>query len=155
MRPTNPYQPPDATAVASFSPRFDAGKLAAKYLQLLACLSVAATLVGLLFFDRLNLDISPLLLFWASKHLANHGKTARKWVIGICYFNLIGIAFLFVLTLYYGTGKDSPIEFRSGIDAPGILQIALLSCILSVLLVIPVWILRTPEAKREFAVEAG
>jgi len=151
MRPTNPYQSPETPKFATFSPRFDAGKLAARYLKFLACMSIVAMLIGLFFFNKLNFDVSPLLLFWTAKHLANHSRTARKWVIGICYFNLFAIASMLALTLCYGTGEDSPIEFRSGIDVPDLWQIAVFSIILSVLVAIPIWILRTPEAKREFA----
>jgi hypothetical protein len=62
----------------------DIGRFVARYLQVLACLSIVSMVATAIFFDALHIDFSFLLLFWAAEYLIQHNPKARRWTIGVC-----------------------------------------------------------------------
>jgi len=93
MDDDNPYKSPlEATpSEAEDRPRFDAGKLTARYLQAIGVLSVLSDTYMFLVHGRLSFYISAVILFWAARHLLKHSRTARMWVIVACIVNMTGV----------------------------------------------------------------
>ena len=154
MNEMNPYAPPKAesTIASQFKPRFDAGLLTARYLQVLGVVSIVNMIVGLVFFDRFIFDITAVVLFWGAHYLVRRSPTARKWTLGICLFNLIGICLGVVFVVVFGTSNVT-LKIGQTIHNPPIFQVLLVTTGIAVLPAIPAWLLLTPEAKREFVSE--
>ena len=71
--------------ILDYAPRteFDTGRFVARYLQVLAWLSIGWMVASLIFYGSLRLDFSFVLLFWAAAALKRHSPTARKWVLAL------------------------------------------------------------------------
>src|SRR4051812_14341140 len=81
---------------------FDTGRFVARYLQVLAWLSVVSMLVSLLR-GSLHINLSPVFLFWAAAGLKKHSPRARLWVIWLDVLMLVGAAALFLWIAVDGT----------------------------------------------------
>jgi hypothetical protein len=77
-----------ALATLDYAPRteLDTGRFVARYLQVLAWVSIASMIAGPIFFDSLYIDVSPFFLFWAASALKRRSPTARKWVLAVAVF---------------------------------------------------------------------
>jgi len=152
MPSLNPYESPgtESGPAALARPRFDAGKITGQYLRTLGVLSILNMIVSLVFFDRLDIDITFVFLFWAARHLTQHSQTARKWTIGICVFNLIGILFFLIYTLVFGT-SGMTLKLGNSTQIPQIQYVILFLLVIAIFVAIPIWLLLTPEARSEFS----
>jgi len=164
VQEANPYESPSRGFDSdTLVPRFDAGRATAHYLQFFACLAVLSMAVEFLFYDQLVLNIAPILLFWCAYHLLHHGRRARKIVIVICSFALIVVFFavLSLLLTVFIAGTDnmtlsvfSPTE-RNPEFWNVILAMFALTATVTTIFGIPLFLLNSPEARREFEIEDG
>src|SRR5688572_5111444 len=74
---------PLATLDHAPSTEFDTGRFVARYLQVLAWMSIASMIAYPIFFNTLHIDLSPIFLFWAASALKRRSRTARKWVLAL------------------------------------------------------------------------
>ena len=151
MNENNPYQSPSAAEASEtkFRPRFDAGKLTARYLQVWSVLSVLNMIFSAAFYGRINLDISAVLILWAAHHLIKHSKTARTWVMAICFINVAGIL-IFILVSIFAPLDWYTISFAGKGMSPNRFIVIGIPIVFLVIVSIPLWLLNTEEAKREF-----
>jgi hypothetical protein len=129
---------------------FDIGKFLGRYLQALACLSIGSMVVSAVLFDSLNVDFSVILVFWAAAYLIRHQPAARNWTIGFCSLILMTSIGLSVYAVIAGTDQ---ITFRMGgikFEHPAPLTISVISGITAVMVGLPLALLLTPQARREF-----
>src|SRR2546425_1047667 len=93
-----------APPILDYRPRdeFDTGRFLARYFQVLACLSIAWMIAAPIFFNSLDLDVSPIFMFWAASALRRHSPTARKWVLGVTGLPLAVGTLLFLSVAFFG-----------------------------------------------------
>jgi hypothetical protein len=127
----------------------DIGKLVARYLQAFAWMSVAWMIISPIFFDSFHLDLSVIFLFWAAAYLMQHDPTARKWTIGVCAFALALVVGMFIYAAVAGT-EGMTVTIGRRIDNPSLGQVAVVSLIFAALAGLPLVLLLTPKARREF-----
>lgn len=128
----------------------DIGKFVGRYLQALACLSIASMFVSVVFLDSLNVDFSVILVFWAATYLIRHQPAARNWTIAFCCLILISLV---VLAAYAAIAGTDRITIRMGgakFEQPSMLTISILSGITALMVGLPLALLLTPQARREF-----
>jgi hypothetical protein len=142
----------DAQPILDYSPppEFDTGRFAARYLQVLALLSIGSMLARAVFRDQFNLDLSFILLLWAASALKRRSQTARGFVL---LFGGIGLAFCLFATIMMILSPRSGqrISFFGGLikDAP--LWMALsINFTVAVVIAIPFGVLLSPRAHRQF-----
>ena len=111
-------------------------------------------LISPIFFDSFHIDFSFILLFWAASHLIRHNHTARKWTVGIAGFIVAAIALMLVYAAIAGT-EGMTVSFGTRIEDPPLWMVAGIAGLLLVLIAIPLCLLLTPKARREFGVGAG
>ena len=130
-------------------PLHDVGRFVGRYFQVLAWVSITWMVVSLIFFDRLHIDFSFILLFWAASHLTRHNPTARKWTIGLTGFCVGLMALLLLYAAIAGT-DGMTVTLGRRIENPSFLHVAVVGAISLALLGIPLGLLLTPKARREF-----
>jgi len=132
----------------------DIGKFVGRYFQVLAWLSIASMVISLIFFDKLNFDFTVILLFWVAHYLIRHNATARNWTIGITGFYVALIILTLLFASLAGTeGMTVTLDGRS-IENPSIGQVATVAVPVFLLVGVPLGLLLTPKARREFGVVA-
>jgi hypothetical protein len=149
----NPYESPktaNGTKDHAWSLPFDIGRFVGRYLQILACVSIASMAVDLLLFDQLKIDLSFVFFFWAGAALIRHSPTARKWVIGV---SGLAIFLSLVMVLYAVTvGTDAmTVTIGRRIDNPPIGYVLGVMSFLVLIAGIPLVLLLTRQARNEFA----
>lgn len=151
MDENNPYKSPPKVKASklNFHARFDAGKLTARYLQVWAALSVLNMIFSAALYGRFNFDISAVLMLWTAHHLMKHSKTARTWVMAICFLNVVGILLLIVIAIFSPMDTFS-ISYAGKPLTPNRVLVFGVPVVLLVIVSIPLWLLNTEEAKREF-----
>ena len=107
-------------------------------------------IAGPLFFDAFQFDVSSIFLFWAASNLIRHGQKTRTIIISICILGLSVNLLLFVIAVAIGTESMRISVFGSQINNPAIWQVALMVSAIATILGIPLFLLLSPEAKREF-----
>ncbi len=161
MTEPNPYASPKVspgTALPHRSVPFDVGIFVGWYLRVLACLSVASMAVNLVFFSRLQIDLSFPFLLWAGSCLVRHSPTARKWVIGISGFFLVILVFVSAMSVFAvvaGTEGMSVRMMGRQIDNPSVWHVLAVASLVGLLPGIPFVLLLTRQARREFACTSG
>lgn len=129
---------------------FDTGHFVARYLQVFACLSIAAMIAEPIFFDSLHIDFSPIFLFWAASALKRRSSTARMWVLVLAGLTLGAI----ILTLAWATiaGTDGmTVSFGfARIKNPALWQVAAVAVSLAVVVGVPFAVLMSDRAWRQF-----
>lgn len=129
---------------------FDTGWFVAWYLRVLALVSIGLTVGALILRGSFNIDLSPILFFWAASALKRRSNAARKWVLGIGWFTLgvIGLGTCLVvlrgtegMTLSYGFGK---------VQNPKIWQVAAFMVPFVAVVAVPVMVLMSERARRQF-----
>jgi len=152
MTDWNPYESPQSAATGHEDGGrlpFDVGKFVGRYLQGLACLSVVSMVVELVFFDRLDIDLSFIFLFWASAYLIRHSPTARKWVIAVSGLAIFVSVALVVLGVVVGT-EGMSVTIGRRIENPSLGHVVAVASLLVIMAGIPFTLLLTRQAKREF-----
>jgi hypothetical protein len=127
----------------------DIGKFVGRYLQAVACLSIASMVVSAVFFDSLNVDFSVIFQFWAATYLIRHHPAARTWTIGVCTLVLLSLVALSVYAAIAGTDQITLWVGGAKIEHPAVLSVAALSGIMAVMVGLPLALLLTPQARRE------
>lgn len=131
-------------------PLRDSGKFVGRYFQALAWLSIASMIVIPIFFDHIHIDLTFILLFWAAGHLIRHNSTARKWTLGLTGFCVATITLMLVYAMIAGT-DEMTIRFGARIiENPSLWQVAGVAGVFIILAGLPLSLLLTPKAKREF-----
>ncbi|HEU4338438.1 MAG TPA: hypothetical protein VFS19_00080 [Planctomycetota bacterium] len=128
----------------------DIGNFVGRYYQVLGCVSISGILLDLIFNDRLHLDLTFLLWFWAGYHLRRHHPTARRWTLGVSGAGLGLLALGFAYALAAGTEKMT-VRLGSEIKNPSLGQVAAALAIFAVIIGTPAALLMTRRAKREFS----
>lgn len=116
------------------------------YYRFLGWFSLATILISLVAYhwtQSIHLDPSFLIWFWLGKELKNEKSSARKWATGI------GI-FVFCI-LVAGALLEGGHATFFGVKYPsGTFGYYAVAGIIGVLLVVPGFVLATPQAKRQF-----
>ncbi|WP_339911199.1 hypothetical protein [Symmachiella dynata] len=133
----------------------DIGKFVGRYFQVLAWLSIASMVISPIFFDSLNFDFTFILLFWVAHHLIRHNATARNWTIGITGFYVALIILMLLYACLAGTESMRVTFGRRIIENPSFGQVATVAIALILLVGVPLGLLLTPKARREFGVVGG
>jgi hypothetical protein len=133
----------------------DVGKFVGRYFQVIAWLLIASMVMSMIFFQRFIFDFTFILLFWAANHLIRHNATARKWTIYIAGLNFAVIALMLLYACLAGTEGMNVTFGRRIIENPSIGQVATIAIPLILLVGVPLGLLLTPKARREFGVVAG
>jgi len=149
----NPYQSPNTTTArakqADWFP-FDIGVFVGRYLYVLAWLSVASMIVGVLVFDRWQFDLSFIFMLWAGRYLTKHSSTARRWTIGISGLFLFVCLAMTLVAVVFGTGGMT-ISVGHRITDPPLWAVFCVTAAMAMIAGIPFALLMTGQAKREFA----
>lgn len=131
---------------------FDTGRFVARYIQVLAWMSIASIITRAMIFDALHLNPSPVFLFWAASALKRRSRTARKWVLWIAGLTLLALIVVDVLTILLGTDGMVLTLGPRRIMNPPIWQALLVSIPIAVAAGIPFVILLSERARRQFGV---
>ena len=136
-----------------YAPRieFDTGRFVARYLEVLAWLSIATMIASLIFSDAARIDFTPLLLFWAASALKRRSRTARMWVLAFAGLTLCGLLVLVVWAIFRGTdGMTISLGGRRFKDPAG-WQFAGLIALNTAIVGVPLAVLLSERARRQFA----
>ena len=128
----------------------DVGRFVGRYLQVLACLDIALTIVVMILAGSLVVDLSVILMFWAGAHLIKHSPTARKWTLGVTGFVLVTLLVLTVYVVIVGT-DGMVVTVGKRIDDPPLGLVFAIAGVLMTVVGLPFVLLLTPQAKREFS----
>lgn len=130
---------------------FDTGRFVARYLQVLAWVSIASMIAGPIFFDSLHVDLSPIFLFWAASALKRRSRTARKWVLALAGLTLGVLVLMLVWAVIAGT-DGMTISFGAGrIDDPALWQVAVVAVPIAAVVGAPFAVLMSERARRQFS----
>lgn len=132
----------------------DIGKFVGRYFQVLAWFSIAWMVISPIFFDRVHVDFSFVLLFWAAGHLIRHNPTARKWTVGLTGFSVAVLVLMLGYAVISGT-DGMTVTFGAPVEDPPLWMVAAIAGVLLALIAIPFCLLLTPKARQEFGVTAG
>ena len=138
-------------ATLDYAPRteFDTGRFVARYLQVLAWLSIASMIAGPIFFDSLHIDLSPIFLFWAAWALKRRSNTARKWVLALAGLTLGILVLMLIWAVVAGT-IGMTVSFGTGqIRNRALWQVAAVAALIAVLVGVPFAVLISE--RRQFA----
>src|SRR4051794_34535471 len=114
------------SATLDYAPvkEFDPGLFVARYLQVLAWLSIASMLVSLLY-GSLRIDLSPIFDFWAASELKKHNRRARLWVIWLSALMLMATLAMFAWAVIGGTADMHLLLGVVRIDNPALWKVAM------------------------------
>jgi hypothetical protein len=130
---------------------FDTGRFVARYLQVLAWLSIASMIAAPIFFDSLRIDLSPIFLLWAASALKRRSTTARKWVLALAGLTLSALLLMLVWALVAGTQGMTVSFGTTRIQNPTLWQFAAVAAPIAVLVGVPFAVLISARARRQFA----
>src|SRR5687768_9008916 len=136
-----------------YSPRreFDTGLFVARYMEVLAWISIASMIAGPIFFDTVRIDLSFLLLFWAASALKRHSAAARNWVLGISGLCLAVCLLMLIWAAAFGTeGMTVSLGGRRTTNPP-LWQVLLVSVPIIVIAGLPFVVLNSRRARRQFS----
>ena len=141
--------------------RFDAGFWAGCYLMFWGVISQVFMAVFLLSYVRkndtdvasndlvhsFNSLVTTIVLMWGGYNLIRHGSATRMLVLSVCILGLTG-SVLFSAYLIFGVFNYSiEISVMPKVGVAGVLAVCAIG---SVALWLPIWLLLTEEAQREF-----
>src|SRR4051794_12318866 len=132
---------PLATLDYAPRPEFDTGHFVARYLQVLACLSIMSMIAGPIFFDSLHIDLSPIFLFWAASALKRRSRTARKWVLALAGLTLGVLVLMLLWAVVAGTDGMTVSYGRGQIKNPALWQVAVVAIPVAAVIGVPFAIL--------------
>ncbi|WP_145058438.1 hypothetical protein [Adhaeretor mobilis] len=122
---------------------------AGRYFQVISVIQIVSMGIGLLLFDRLNMDPSCVLTWWGGSCLVRRNSIARRWVIGFCIFLLSGVAFMGAYAMLFGASSFS-IRIFYEIEHPTLTHVLVPLGIIVCILAVPVFLLQTAQAIAEF-----
>ena len=131
-------------------PEFDTGRFVARYLQVLACLMVARMVGEPTFFDRLEIDLTFILLLWAASGLKRRSRTARGWVLAISGLFLSLSLYLHVFMILSIPAGRSTSFFGGMIKDPPRWVALLIQLGVIAVYAVPFGVLLSPRAQRQF-----
>lgn len=140
-----------------YAPRkeFDNGRFVARYLQVLAWISIASMLAAPIFFDSFYLDLTFVFLFWGASALKRHSSRGRKWVLWISgLYMAIGVIGLLYAAVFGTVGMSISIGHRH-IEHPAFWQLLIVAAPLLAIPAVPFLVLRTATARQQFETRAG
>lgn len=142
--------------ISDYAPNgeFDTARFASRYLYILAWLSVASMIAELIFSRSLNINFSFLLLFWAASELKRRSRAARSCVIFFGNFILVVCLLALVWAATKGTDGMSVSYGFGKIKNPALWQVAASVGMASLIVGIPVGVLMSKRARRQFESEA-
>jgi hypothetical protein len=132
---------------------FDTGYFTARYLQTLGVISILWMIVGPFFTHSFDLDLSFILSFWAASGLRRRSPIARKWTIAFCGL-VLAVLVIFIGFILFTFGKDLSrfhLNFFGRIENPTVLQMLGVSAVMAILAGIPLAVLLSPRARRQFS----
>lgn len=144
-------------ATLDYAPRteFDCGLFVARYLKVLAWLSIALMIAGPIFFDSLSIDLTFIFLFWAASALKRRSQTARKWVLGVLWFSLGLLLLVLAWSAWFGTaGLRLSIGYHQ-IESPALWILAAYCFAVGAVLSVPFGILMSRRARIQFGTPAS
>ena len=126
------------------------GKTSGIYLIALGAVVIVSMIFRGISQARLDLDLSPVLLFLGGYLLINYNNTARKWVIGISVVGAIAIIMFAILMPFIGTNNVTVDLLFFDIEAPSFATAygALLAGL--IMFAIPLVLLYNDKARQEF-----
>ena len=129
----------------------DIGRFTGRYLQFLAVLAVAGMILSM-FRGTATVDLSFILLFWAGAALIRHSRLGRTLVLLGAGFTCATAAIVMIVA---GRGALETVDVRilgAPVADPSPVLVAALGASLLVAAAIPVALLLTTQARREFGV---
>ncbi|MDB5320014.1 MAG: hypothetical protein JWN40_1645 [Phycisphaerales bacterium] len=129
---------------------FDTGRFVARYLQVLAWLSIASMVTGPIFFHSLHIDVSPVFLFWAASALKRRSRTARRWVLALAGLTLGFLVLMLGWAIVAGTGGMTVSLGAGRIANPALWQVAAVTVPIASVVGVPFAILMSKRARRQF-----
>lgn len=132
----------------------DVGKLTGTYFLCLGWLMIGLILVRAIFYDALHVDASFALWLLLGTHLRKHSPSARKWTIGLtCIATFMCLVMMIIIVVMYSMGEPlGIIRFGEYVNDDPPLWMAMLEASVALLMVaVPLALLLTPQARREFA----
>jgi hypothetical protein len=129
---------------------FDLGRFVARYLQVLAWLSIGWMIVEPIFFDSLDIDLSPIFLFWAASVLKRRSQTARQWVLALAGLLLSFIVLGLLWAVIGGTDGMTMSYGPRRIENPALWQVAAVAVPFAVVVGVPFAVLMSERARRQF-----
>lgn len=129
---------------------FDTGLFVARYLQVLAWLSIAGMVLAPVVRGWFYVDASAIFYFWAAWGLKRRSETARKWVLGVGWVLLGLMGLMFLWALIAGTGGMTVSYGAGRVENPKIWQIAAVMVPVVAVVAAPVVVLMSERARRQF-----
>lgn len=139
--------------VLDYAPRteFDTGRFVARYLQVLAWVSIASMIAGPIFFRSINVDLSPIFMFWAASALKRRSQTARILVLAIGGLMLTTLVGMLLWALIAGTDRMA-VSFGTGsVKNPALWQVVAVVVLIAGVVSVPLGVLVSARARRQFA----
>lgn len=130
----------------------DVGKFVGRYCQVVAWVLLGWIIYSAIFYDTFNLDLTFILMFMVARPLMRHSKRARKWTLVLCGLWIVMILGVLAGTLAAGTEGTEVTYGNMSKQEPSELEIVVVSLILLAVFAVPMVLLLTPQAKREFGV---
>ena len=133
-----------------YAPRkeFDTGLFVARYLQVLAWISIAGMIAGPIFFHSFHIDLSFILLFWVADALRQHSPRARLWTLVVFGLALMILSLALLKAAVFGTTGMTLSLGRQRVEDPPLWQFTV--CIVPILVIVgvPFLVLLSSRARR-------
>jgi hypothetical protein len=140
-----------------YEPRaeFDTGRFVARYLQVLAWLSIASMIATPIIFKSLYIDLSFIFLFWAAGPLKRHSVKARMWVLTISGLYLAFCAVFLLKVAFFGTAGLTIRFAGRNIQTPPLWLVLLVAVPICAVVSVPLFVLLSARARRQFGAIGG
>lgn len=129
---------------------FDTGRFVARYLQVLAWLSIASMVAGPILFRRFSVDLSFIFLFWAASALKRHSPAARKWVLGSSALFVVLLLGLLTQAVLFGTSGLFIVMGGLHIKNPSLWLLIVVLIPTVTIVAVPFVVLYSEKARRQF-----
>jgi hypothetical protein len=136
-------------------PEFDTARFVARYLEVLAWISIASMIAAPLVFSSLRIDITPIFLFWAAAALKRRSQTARRWVLAISGLSLASILYFVVRAMVVSVKGMSVSSSTVRIADDALWLTTAVALAAGVVIAVPVVVLMSERARSQFAAGSG
>ncbi|MEM6552442.1 MAG: hypothetical protein AAF750_10010 [Planctomycetota bacterium] len=134
----------------------DIAKFVSIYFWVLGYLGLASLIISLVMFmltqSALWFDFSFIIYLWAGSELGRRNLKARVWTIRLCIVVICLIVLMHVLGVFFGN-SEWRVSIGVDIESPEYWQVLVVSALLLMLATIPLVLLLTPAARRQFEYE--
>ncbi len=140
----------NASVYDSMKSGFNTSLFVAHWLQTLAWVSIGSMIVWPIIFRSVHIDFSPIFLFWAASAIKRRSRSARRWVLGLGAVGLTALTLMLLWITFAGTGRvfvDPGPGFRRN---AAVWEIALAAVSFAALICIPMIVLMSQRARRQF-----